>query len=139
MKTAQYSSSSWRKPGLIGISVSRSSPHWFAGPTLSEFAPSRRNLQAWQNADIDDATYQQRYAAQLDKINWPNMMRRIRNIERSANAEAVFLCWCTLTNSARGWCHREQLAAYAKLAWNTQIEELDMRPRNPQIELFPEH
>ena len=102
---------------------------------MSEFAPDRSNLEAWQTNSIDKTEYVARYVDALQRLNWNTMLQRVRAIERNANAEAAFLCWCNLTNSPDGWCHREQLAAIAGSKWNIRIDELDPRPQNHQLEL----
>lgn len=122
MKVSRYAGRWRRDPRYVGVSISVSSPVWFRGNVLSEFAPTPEMLGAYRRGKMGDDEYIERYMARLSRADWEQALAVAREIEAGARAEAVFLCWCAIEGFS--WCHRTLFAEEASKRWGVEVVEL---------------
>ena len=100
MKVSRYFGPSRRDPRYVGVSISVTSPAWFRGNMLPEFAPTPEMLQAHRCGNMSDDEYIERYMDRLSRADWERALAVVREIKADAQTEAVFLCWCKIEGSS---------------------------------------
>lgn len=109
MKTSSFSKSG---RAVNAVSIARSAPADFRGPSFRPLAPSYELLQHYRLGHISIAEYTDRYVEQLSHLD----ARRVFDL---LGEDAILLCW----EGASRFCHRRLVAEWFERELGVSVPE----------------
>lgn len=105
-------------PGAI--SIARSCPKFFEGPSYKILAPT------WPMLKMDRKEYDQKYLASLKRLDAGKVFDALTVL--AGGNEPILLCW----EATNKWCHRRLVAEWLELLLKIEVTEYGI-PREELI------